>query len=134
MSAIKNLRQMQITLKALAEPRRMAVLTLVLSRHELRADEIASRFRSIRAGISQRFRGLTKQTCCSKRRQGTSRLYSRRTRRLRRAAGFFGRFWEGSLSRLKREVEAEALEAQFSTSPLVCTEHSTKVLQQVLFL
>jgi len=55
MPAMKSLRQRHIILKALAEPRRMAVLTLVLSRHELRADEIASRFRSIRPGILQPF-------------------------------------------------------------------------------
>ena len=95
--AMKNSRQMHVILRALAEPRRMAILTLVPSRHELRAGEIASRFRSIRPGISQHFRLLTTAGLLFERRQGTSRLLQSATRRLGRATGFSGQFLGGEL-------------------------------------
>jgi DNA-binding transcriptional ArsR family regulator len=40
-------------------PRRVAILTLVRSRHELRAGDISKHFRSTRPGISQHLRVLT---------------------------------------------------------------------------
>ena len=84
--AMKSSRQMHVILKALAEPRRVAILTLVRSRHELRAGEIARHFRSTRPGISQHLRVLTNAGLLCERRQGTSRLYSLR----REGFGDFG--------------------------------------------
>ena len=105
--AMKSSRQMHVILRALAEPRRMAILTLVRSRHELRAGEIASHFRSTRPGISQHLRVLAKAGLLCERRQGTSRLYSLRREGFGKLRAFLDSFWEESLSRLKREVEAE---------------------------
>ena len=98
---------MHIILKALAEPRRVAILTLVRS-HELRAGEIARHFRSTRPGISQHLRVLTNAGLLSERRQGTSRLYSLRREGFGELRAFLDSFWEESLSRLKREVESES--------------------------
>jgi DNA-binding transcriptional ArsR family regulator len=108
MVAMKSSRQMQVILKALAEPRRVAILTLVRSQHELRAGEIAQHFRSTRPGISQHLRVLTHAGLLSERRQGTSRLYRLRHEGFGEVRAFLDSFWEESLSRLKREVEDDA--------------------------
>src|SRR6202041_2809404 len=108
MLLMKSSRQMHVILKALAEPRRIAILTLVRSQHELRAGEIARHFRSTRSGISQHLRVLANAGLLSERRQGTSRLYSLRREGFGELRAFLDSFWEESLSRLKREVENEA--------------------------
>jgi DNA-binding transcriptional ArsR family regulator len=107
MVAMKVSRQMHVILKALAEPRRVAILTLVRSHRELRAGEIAGHFRSTRPGISQHLRILTNAGLLSERRQGTSRLYSLRREGFGELRAFLDSFWEESLLRLKREVEKE---------------------------
>jgi DNA-binding transcriptional ArsR family regulator len=107
MVAMKSSRQMHVILKALAEPRRVAILTLVRSQRELRAGVIARHFRSTRPGISQHLRVLTNAGLLSERRQGTRRLYSLRKEGFGELRAFLDSFWEESLSRLKREVEGE---------------------------
>ena len=106
--AMKNSRQVHRVLKAIAEPRRLAILTLVRSRHELRAGDIAKQFRTTRPGISQHLRVLTGAGLLCERRQGTSRLYSLRREGFGELRAFLDTFWQESLSRLKREVEKEA--------------------------
>jgi DNA-binding transcriptional ArsR family regulator len=91
--AMKNSRQMHVILKALAEPRRMAILTLVRSRHELRAGDIASHFRSTCPGISQHLRVLTKAGLLCETRQGTSRLYSLRREGFGELRACLDSFW-----------------------------------------
>lgn len=108
MSLMKSSRQMHVMLKALAEPHRVAILTLVRSQHELRAGEIARHFRSTRPGISQHLRVLTNARLLCERRQGTSRLYSLRREAFGELRAFLDSFWDESLSRLKQEVENEA--------------------------
>ena len=105
---MKSSRQMHVILKALAEPRRVAILTVVRSGHEMRAGEIARHFRSTRSGISQHLRVLTIAGLLCERRQGTRRLYRLRREGFGELRAFLDRFWEESLSRLKREVENEA--------------------------
>jgi len=74
-----GLEQMQAILKALAEPRRVAILELVRSR-ELRAGAISRHFRITRPAISQHLRALIKRVLIKagllrERRDGTRRLY-----------------------------------------------------------
>jgi DNA-binding transcriptional ArsR family regulator len=89
-------------------PRRVAILTLVRWRHELRAGEISKHFRSTRPGISQHLLVLTNAGLLCERRQGTSRFYSLRREDFGELRAFLDTFWDESLSRLKREVEHEA--------------------------
>jgi DNA-binding transcriptional ArsR family regulator len=96
----------QAILKALAEPRRVAILKLVHVR-ELRAGEIASHFRTTRPAISQHLRVLTKAGLLSLRRQGTRRLYRIRPEGFASLRAFLDVFWEESLSRLKLAAERE---------------------------
>ena len=105
---MKSSRQMHVILKALAEPRRVAILTVVRSGREMRAGEIARHFRSTRSGISQHLRVLTNAGLLCERRQGTRRLYRLRREAFGELRAFLDSFWEESLSRLKREVENEA--------------------------
>lgn len=100
-------RQAQSMLRALAEPRRVAILRLVGSR-ELRAGEISSHFRTTRSGISQHLRVLTNAGLLCERRQGTRRLYRIRDEAFRQLKAFLDTFWDESLARLKSEAEMEA--------------------------
>jgi DNA-binding transcriptional ArsR family regulator len=99
--------QAQSMLRALAEPRRVAILRLVGS-GELRAGEISSHFRTTRSGISQHLRVLTDAGLLCERRQGTRRLYRIRDEAFSQLKAFLDSFWNESLARLKSEAEMEA--------------------------
>jgi len=97
----------QAVLKALAEPRRVAILKLVAGK-ELAAGEIASRFRTSRPAISQHLRVLNDAGLLAQRRVGTMRLYRARPETLLELRVFLDSFWSVSLDVLKREAEADA--------------------------
>ena len=96
----------QVILKALAEPRRMAILRLVSSR-ELRAGEISRHFRTTRPAISQPLRVLVRAGLLAERRQGTRRLYRVRPQGFAQLRDFLDSFWDERLDKLKTEAEAE---------------------------
>jgi DNA-binding transcriptional ArsR family regulator len=98
---------MQAMLKALAEPRRVAILQLVKGR-ELPSGEIASHFKTTRPAISQHLRVLAKAGLLSERRDGTRRLYRIRREGFEQLRAFLDTFWDERLATLKAEVEAEA--------------------------
>jgi DNA-binding transcriptional ArsR family regulator len=94
-------------LKAVAEPRRRAILRLVWDR-ELPAGEIASHFDCTRAAVSQHLSVLKGADLVSERRDGTRRLYRARPETLRELSRFLDDHWSGSLTRLRDAVEAAA--------------------------
>ncbi len=96
----------QVILRALAEPRRIAILKLVRAR-ELRAGEISRHFRTTRPAISQHLRVLTRAGLLSERRAGTARLYRLRPQGFAQLRSFLDTFWDESLARLKAAAEAE---------------------------
>lgn len=96
-------------LRAIAEPRRMAILKLI-RRRELRAGQIADNFNTTRPAISQHLRVLTKAGLLSERRRGTSRLYRLRLEGFAQLRSLIDTFWEDALARLKNEVEKHANE------------------------
>lgn len=98
--------QTESMLKALAEPRRVAILRLVRSR-ELKAGEIAGHFKTTRSGISQHLRVLTNAGLLFQRRQGTHRLYRIRHEGFGQLRDFLAAFWEDRLARLKAAAESE---------------------------
>src|SRR5580704_5315624 len=100
-------RQTASVLRALAEPRRVAILKLI-RRRELRAGQIADNFSSTRSAISQHLRVLTKAGLLSERRRGTSRLYRLRAKGLAQLRALVDTFWEDGLARLKSEPEKQA--------------------------
>jgi DNA-binding transcriptional ArsR family regulator len=97
---------MEAALKALAEPRRRRILTLVRDR-ELSAGEIASKFDVTRPAISQHLNVLKEAGLVDERRNGTRRLYRARPEGLVELKDFLEDFWNVRLVELKREAEKE---------------------------
>jgi DNA-binding transcriptional ArsR family regulator len=93
-------------LRALADPRRRAILALVRER-ELPAGEIAGRFDVTRPAISQHLTVLREAGLVSERRQGTRRLYRARPAGAAELRGWLEQFWDGGLAMLQAAAEAE---------------------------
>jgi DNA-binding transcriptional ArsR family regulator len=104
MPVTKTSGQTRSVLRALAEPRRVAILSLI-RRRELRAGQIAENFKTTRSAISQHLRVLTKAGLLSERRRGTSRLYRLRSEGFAQLRALLDTFWEDGLARLKSEAE-----------------------------
>lgn len=94
------------TLKALAEPRRRAILRLV-SNEELPAGRIAQEFEVTRSAVSQHLQVLKDAGLVTERREGTKRLYRARVEGLAELRTFFDQMWEDSLDLARRLTEAE---------------------------
>ena len=95
---------MEAALKAIAEPRRRQILTLVRD-DELSAGEIASHFDITRPAISQHLTVLKEAGLVNERRNGTRRLYLARPEGLEELKSFLDGFWDDRLTRLKLEAE-----------------------------
>jgi DNA-binding transcriptional ArsR family regulator len=91
-------------LRALAEPQRRRILTLV--RHgELAAGEIAEQFDITHQAVSQHLRVLRDAGLLRERRDGTRRLYAIRPEAIQSVREFLDELWPASLRRLKSVVE-----------------------------
>jgi DNA-binding transcriptional ArsR family regulator len=111
-------------LKALAEPRRRAILKLVWSQ-EMPATAIAAEFPDVsRPAVSQHLRVLKDADLLVERRDGTRRLYLANTRTVAELRTFLDDYWTSGLERL-REV-AEAAEIAQRTEPRSAPTHDTK--------
>jgi len=92
--------------KALAEPRRVAIVRLVHAQ-ELPAGEIARNFRTTRQAVSQHLTVLTGAGLLEVRREGTKRLYRVRREAFGELRAFLDVFWDDRLAALKRAVETD---------------------------
>jgi DNA-binding transcriptional ArsR family regulator len=97
---------MDLVAKAIAEPRRRQILSLVRER-ELSAGEIASRFEVSRPAVSQHLAVLRGAGLLEERRQGTSRYYRVRPEGLAGLRDFMDEFWTDRLERLRLAAELE---------------------------
>ena len=97
---------METALKAIAEPRRRQILSLVRD-GELSAGEIASHFDVTRPAVSQHLTVLKEAGLVDERRNGTRRLYRARPEGLAEVRTFLEEFWSERLDALKREAERE---------------------------
>jgi DNA-binding transcriptional ArsR family regulator len=97
---------MEAALKALAEPNRRRILTLVRD-EELTAGEIATHFDVSRPAVSQHLTVLKEAGLVHERRNGTRRLYSVRPEGFDQVKAFLESFWDVRLEALKREAERE---------------------------
>lgn len=97
---------MEAALKAIAEPHRRRILTLVRNK-ELTAGEIASHFEVSRPAVSQHLAVLKEAGLVHERRNGTRRLYSVRPEGLADVKAFLESFWDERLQVLKAEAERE---------------------------
>lgn len=96
---------MDLALKAIAEPRRRAILRLVRD-DELSSGEIASHFDVSGPAISQHLTVLKAAGLVSERRDGTRRLYRMRAEGMAEVRRFVEDFWDDGLSRLRDVAEA----------------------------
>src|SRR5438270_7152635 len=95
---------METALRALSDPGRRRILTLVRD-EERSAGEIAAEFAVSWPAVSQHLRVLKEAGLISERREGTRRLYRARPEGLSEVRAFLDDFWEAGLERLKQEVE-----------------------------
>ena len=93
-----------LALKAIAEPRRRAILRLVRA-DELSSGEIAAQFDVTGPAISQHLGVLKEAGLVTERRSGTRRLYRARPEGLRDVRTFVEDFWEDGLDRLRTIAE-----------------------------
>ena len=93
-------------LRALAEPRRRAILRLV-AHDELAAGEIAAAFDVTRTAVSQHLTVLKNAGLVTERRQGTRRLYRARPEGLDGLREFLDEMWSASLDAARQIVEAD---------------------------
>jgi DNA-binding transcriptional ArsR family regulator len=93
-------------LRALAEPRRRAILRLV-AHDELAAGEIAAAFDVTRTAVSQHLTVLRNAGLLSERRAGTRRLYRARPEGLAGLREFLEDMWSSSLDVARRLAEAD---------------------------
>ena len=93
-------------LRALAEPRRRAILQLV-AQTELPAGQIAEAFDVTRTAVSQHLTVLKTAGLLVERRDGTRRLYRARPEGLAGLRAFLDEMWASSLDVARRLVEAE---------------------------
>jgi len=97
---------MDAALKALAEPRRRAILKLVWSQ-ELPATEIAAQFGDVsRPAISQHLAVLKEAELVTERRDGTRRLYRANPQTMAELRTFLDDYWTSGLERLRDAAEA----------------------------
>src|SRR5438067_12185924 len=97
---------MAAALRAIAEPRRQAILRLVRD-EERTAGEIAEAFEVTRPAISQHLAVLKEAGLVAERRDGTRRFYSARPEKIKELQRFLDEFWKTSLDRLKAAAEWE---------------------------
>lgn len=93
-------------LRAIAEPRRRAILRLV-ARDELAAGEIAAAFDITRTAVSQHLTVLKNAGLLSERRDGTRRLYRARPEGLAGLREFLDDMWSGALGTARSIAEQE---------------------------
>lgn len=106
---------MDAAFKALAEPRRRAILRLVWSQ-ELPAAAIAEQFPDVsRPAVSQHLSVLKDADLITERRDGTRRLYSANTVTMAEVRAFLDDYWTSGLERLRDA--AEAAEAEKRSNP-----------------
>ncbi len=93
-------------LRAIAEPRRRAILKLV-AHDELAAGQIAEAFDITRTAVSQHLTVLKNAGLLTERREGTRRLYRARAEGLAALREFLDDLWAGSLDAARAITEAE---------------------------
>jgi DNA-binding transcriptional ArsR family regulator len=99
-------RETDHALRAIAEPRRRAILQLV-AHDELSAGEIAAAFDITRTAVSQHLTVLKNAGLLSERRDGTRRLYRARAQGLAELREFLDDIWSSALDAARRIAERE---------------------------
>ena len=96
----------EAAVRAIAEPRRRAILRLVLA-EEMTAGAIASEFDVTREAISQHLRVLRQAGLVAERKDGTRRYYRALPEALAEVRPFLEEMWDDSLALLKAAAERQ---------------------------
>jgi DNA-binding transcriptional ArsR family regulator len=104
-----NICGMDEVLRAIAEPRRLEILSLIRT-VEMAAGEIAAHFAVTRPAISQHLRVLKDAGLVVERRQGTHRFYRASPEGLDGLRSALEWLWDDRLARLKALAEADERE------------------------
>lgn len=96
----------QAAVRAIAEPRRRAILRLVIA-EEMTAGAIASEFDVTREAISQHLRVLREAGLVVERKEGTRRYYRARPEGFAEVRPFLEEMWDDSLALLKAAAEQQ---------------------------
>jgi DNA-binding transcriptional ArsR family regulator len=103
---------MDTALRAIAEPRRRAILRLVWSA-ERSASDIARAFPDVtRPAVSQHLTVLREAGLVSERREGTRRLYRADRTTMAELRAWLDDYWTQGLDELRRVAEAEPTRAR----------------------
>ena len=108
--------EMDGALRALAEPRRRAILRLV-AHHELAAGEIAGFFEVTRTAVSQHLTVLKNAGLLTERKVATRRLYRARPEGLAGLRQFLDQMWASSLELAHDLVEANRASGTHDRTP-----------------
>ena len=95
---------MDEALRAIAEPRRRAILRLVWQ-DELTVGDIASHFDVTRPAISQHLRVLADAGLVTLRRDGRRSIYRAKRGAMQDLRAYLGAFWDAELAGLKAAAE-----------------------------
>lgn len=95
-----------VVLRALAEPRRREILTL-LARDEVPVGRLAEEFDVTRSAVSQHLRVLEEAGLVTRRTEGTRNFYRSRPEGLAGLRAYLDETWAASLDVARRLVEAE---------------------------
>lgn len=97
----------ETALKAIAEPRRQAILRLLKDDGELTQGELGERLHITQQAASLHLKTLLDAGLVSARREGARHLYSVRPEGFRLVESFLREFWSDQLTALKREAESD---------------------------
>jgi len=103
--AVTTVSSPDAALKALADPHRRHMLTLVKT-GEMAAGQIATHFNMTQQAVSLHLKTLERAGLLNERRDGTRRMYSLRPEGLDTVRDVLAELWPDALARLKRAVEA----------------------------
>lgn len=92
-------------LKAVAEPRRQAMLRLLKDDGGMTATELGQRLDITQQAASLHLKTLQDAGLVEARREGVRQLYSLRPEGFQPVEAFLQEFWTGHLGNLKREIE-----------------------------
>jgi DNA-binding transcriptional ArsR family regulator len=97
----------QAVLRAISEPRRQELLTLLRSRGELSVGELADQVKVTQQAVSLHLKVLEEAGLVTARREGTRHIYAVRPEGFKPVQEFVSLFWGEQLAELKREIEGK---------------------------
>lgn len=97
----------QAVLRAISEPRRQELLSILRDEGQLSVGELAERVAVTQQSVSLHLKVLEEAGLVEARREGTRHIYAVRLEGFQPVREFVAMFWNEKLGDLKREIEGE---------------------------